>query len=410
MRTMAMLITFSVSTFAANVTLSFRSGYGIDDTDSGECAPGTNCFSQPICPRGGCFLDAEGHCYTSGYCNAGQAYCEVDNSGRFRAYLKHLDAYCEMDGLDCNNYDCEAYGEWVAGTGTSTATLSQSATCSGQGEVICSTTMFSPPPPNDPPSPSQPFTYECSNYCSSGCDKITWANTTDSNGYVTIRIELGDESTVSAALAQLCDGSDPTSGESACVDYLDTFELSQDCEDRRSASCAEEHTSILRAVPSFVRYGRAMENVCYFHTHCEAKCGAEVCTDITEGRCVSGGDGCGYGVLEHICASSECLAFLEAEDAWRRQLFAPVSRRGVPAFIDAEGICAAETAGRIWLIILGVIGGLAVVGTVGGVYACQKWNCCKCCTCCDCPGAAGPAKAISGGNAQTAIPVASAMA
>jgi hypothetical protein len=408
---MTMFISFAVSTFAANVTLSFRSGGGPDDTDSGECAPGTNCFSKPFCPRGGCFVDAQGNCCGAcEYCNPGQAYCEIDSSGRFRAYLKHLDTNCEIDGLDCANYDCEAHGEWVDGTGTSTATLSLSTTCSGQGEVTCSTTMFSPPPPDAPPSPSAPFTYECSNYCSSsGCDKITWANTTESNGDLTIRIELGDESTVSEALALLCDGADPVNGHSACVDYLDTFQLSQECDDRRSASCPGEHTSILRVVPSFVQYGRAMENVCYFYTHCEALCGAEVCIDITEGRCVAGGDQCTEGVLEHICESSECLEFLARQDVeWGgRRLFAPTSRRGVPGFIDADGICTGEAARRIWLIVAGVVGGLVVLGSVGGVYACKKWNCCKCC--CDC-GPDGPAKAIAGGKAQTAIPVASAMA
>ena len=405
----------------ANVTLSFEElQRGVHRTDSSECVPGTNCFIRPICPRDGCFPDSEGSC-TGDYCNAGQAYCEVDSTGRFRAYVRHLDRYCELDGLDCSTKDCEAFGEWVDGLGTSTATLTNTDTnaydC--QGDVICSTTMFSPPPPSDPPSPSQPFTYECGNHCPlDGCDRITWANTTESNGDVTIRFELGDESTVSEALSLLCASADPLNGRSACVDYLNTFDLSQECADRRSVECPKEHTSILRVAPSFVKYGRAMENVCYFHAHCATVCAAEVCAEITEGRCYSGGEGCADGVLDRVCASSECVAFLDTEDiefgespedspveTRDRRLFMGTSRRGVPGFLNARGICGGQDAARTWLIVLGILAGVAVLSIVGGIYACKKRNCCKCC--CDCQPAT--ASAAPGGKAQIGVPVATAM-
>ena len=364
----------------AQITLSID--YADNDptnVDSGTCALGAKCFDRGVCPRDGCWDEV---CVT-GRCNAGQAYCEVDNGGRFRAYLQVLDRNCESDGLNCPDYDCEAYGEWVDGSGSSSAACGQ-----WSNEVICSTTLWSPPPPSSPPSPKAPAADECQKYgCSAAaCAAVSFVQTTvsSSNEWAnfTTTTDLGGSTTVQEAIDLICAGADAVAGTyaSECVDFMDSF-------DRRESS-----THLVRTIDTHRSFadsylGATWRHICGFAARCEAHCGAEVCNGIIEARGDGGGNhGCtGEGNLcngiDQCCPAlggglggcdSGCTNFLDARNRRRGLVGGFGSSSPPPAFVDAGALCA-EVAVRNGWMIAGIVVGVLFVATIAACAYKKGW-------------------------------------
>lgn len=329
----------------AQITLSID--YADNDptnVDSGTCALGAKCFDRGVCPRDGCWDEV---CVT-GRCNAGQAYCEVDNGGRFRAYLQVLDRNCESDGLNCPDYDCEAYGEWVDGSGSSSAACGQ-----WSNEVICSTTLWSPPPPSSPPSPKAPAADECQKYgCSAAaCAAVSFVQTTvsSSNEWAnfTTTTDLGGSTTVQEAIDLICAGADAVAGTyaSECVDFMDSF-------DRRESS-----THLVRTIDTHRSFadsylGATWRHICGFAARCEAHCGAEVCNGI-----IAEARGQGPGAKRPGATAAETM------DALARATFAMASISAVQlsAAVSGDATVAAPTSSTL------EIGGAVSSGASGAL-------------------------------------------
>lgn len=290
------------------------------NVDAGRCTLDARCFDRGLCPQTGCWDET---CETGRRCDPGRAYCEVDAGGRFRAYLHSL------------SEECEAYGEWVDGPGASST-----AACGEWGrEVVCSTTMWSPPPPSPPPSPSAPTGDECQKYgCSAGaCASIDF---TAGGTY-----RLGGR-TVRETVEAIC-------ASDACVDFMDSFPTS----DSHFVRTMDTHRAFADAP-----LGATWRHICAFVARCETHCSAAMCHDIVEAR-GDGGDmhGCtGDGNLCHgpkgCCPTLDCDAgcvdFLDPQG--RRRLVGGFgSPTPPPGFVDARSFCATETR-RGW-VIAGVV-------------------------------------------------------
>ena len=343
----AAIVVLAVAAPMARAQITLSIDYADNDptnVDSGTCALGAKCFDRGVCPRDGCWDEV---CVT-GRCNAGQAYCEVDNGGRFRAYLQVLDRNCESDGLNCPDYDCEAYGEWVDGSGSSSAACGQ-----WSNEVICSTTLWSPPPPSSPPSPKAPAADECQKYgCSAAaCAAVSFVQTTvsSSNEWAnfTTTTDLGGSTTVQEAIDLICAGADAVAGTyaSECVDFMDSF-------DRRESS-----THLVRTIDTHRSFadsylGATWRHICGFAARCEAHCGAEVCNGI-----IAEARGQGPGAKRPGATAAETM------DALARATFAMASISAVQlsAAVSGDATVAAPTSSTL------EIGGAVSSGASGAL-------------------------------------------
>jgi len=401
---MAFFVLIVTSTSAVNLTIRYPFGNGVD---SGSCANGETCFDRGPCSRMGCTLeDQYGGCLGDS-CDAGQAYCIVDGSGRFRAYYQHLDRYCEMDGLDCSaeGKDCEGFGETIDGLGTSTATCGDSGLSSA---VVCSTTMFSPPPPKYPASPAAPTAAECTRWCSAeACAAINFDVQGAAPGE---SVELGGKrtsvATVTEAIDLICVGADTYTGDSAWVSFLDSF---------RPFSGSPTHFVEYNSQPEFPGTGctyqgcTSFKNICVFATTCESACDAAVCSDIKEGACIE--RDC-PALLSSGC-DDRCVRYLDPPES-RRQLSSAggggLGRHLVggfsfgpspPEFVNARGMCHAASVRQILMIVGIVVAVVALLGTAVGVFACCRgWCRCTCCNCCGCD--CGQKKAVASKQATLA--------